>query len=373
VLLGLLALLMLLPVTLPVPVLRGLVADRFEVGELATSTFMSINMVGALLAAPLVGLLADRFGKRRRIVLVALALDALLLFGLTLDVSFGVFMGLRFLEGAVHIAALSMLLSLAADRRSGAVMGLVGAGLTLGVAMGAALGGRIGAEDPLQPLRVGALVLVGAILLAARVLRDRPALHDRPRLSELVELLESRPKLLLPLAFAFVDRFTVGFFTTTFPLYLSGVHGASASRIGILLALLLVPFALLSYPFGRIADRVGRVQLVIGGSLVYGIGAAFVGRLGPDALVWVMPTLGVASAVMFVPNLLLTTDLAPLELRSTAMAGFNAAGSAGFILGPVVGGFVSTRFGYPAAFVVAGASEILCVVLLLRPLARAVR
>jgi MFS family permease len=373
VLLGLLALLMLLPVTLPVPVLRGLVADRFEVSELATSAFMSINMVGAFLAAPLVGLLADRFGKRKRIVLVALGLDALLLLSLTFDLSFGVFMGLRFIEGAAHIAALSMLLSLAADRRSGAVMGLVGAGLTLGVALGAALGGWIGAEDPLQPLRVGAIVLVAALLVAARVLKESQALHARPKFAELVELLENRPRLLLPLAFAFVDRFTVGFFTTTFPLYLSGVHRASAPRIGVLLASLLIPFALLSYPFGRIADRVGRVQLVLGGSLVYGIGAAFVGRLGPDELQYLMPVLGIASAVMFVPNLLLTTDLAPLELRSTAMAGFNAAGSAGFILGPVVGGFLSTRHGYPVAFLVAGASEILCVLLLLRPLARAAR
>ena len=51
-LLGVLALLMLLPVTLPVAVLRALVHERFGVSELLTSLFMSINMVGAVLAAP---------------------------------------------------------------------------------------------------------------------------------------------------------------------------------------------------------------------------------------------------------------------------------------------------------------------------------
>ena len=52
-LLGLLAFLILIPVTLPVPVLRGLVQERFGVSELLTSLFMSVNMVGAVIAAPL--------------------------------------------------------------------------------------------------------------------------------------------------------------------------------------------------------------------------------------------------------------------------------------------------------------------------------
>ncbi len=68
--LGLLALLVLLPVTLPVPVLRELVQERFGVSELATSLFMSVNMVGALLAAPLAGALADHWGGRRALLVL---------------------------------------------------------------------------------------------------------------------------------------------------------------------------------------------------------------------------------------------------------------------------------------------------------------
>ena len=74
--LGLLALLILLPVTLPVPVLRELVQERFAVSELLTSLFMSINMVGAVLSAPLAGALADRFGRRPPLIAAALAFDA---------------------------------------------------------------------------------------------------------------------------------------------------------------------------------------------------------------------------------------------------------------------------------------------------------
>ncbi|HEX5064526.1 MAG TPA: MFS transporter, partial [Myxococcota bacterium] len=81
-LLGLLALLMLVPVTLPVTVLRSLVQERFAVSELLTSLFMSVNMLGAVLAAPLAGALADRTGRRAPLVTGALALHAVLLLGL---------------------------------------------------------------------------------------------------------------------------------------------------------------------------------------------------------------------------------------------------------------------------------------------------
>ena len=61
--LGVLAVMILLPVTLPVTVLRGLVQERFGVSEFLTSLFMSINMLGAVIAAPLAGALADRVGR----------------------------------------------------------------------------------------------------------------------------------------------------------------------------------------------------------------------------------------------------------------------------------------------------------------------
>ena len=86
-LLGVLALLMLLPVTLPVAVLRALVHERFGVSELLTSLFMSINMVGAVLAAPVAGALADRFGRRRDWIVAALLADAACLYALSLPVS----------------------------------------------------------------------------------------------------------------------------------------------------------------------------------------------------------------------------------------------------------------------------------------------
>ena len=83
-----------------------------------------------------------------------------------------------------------------------------------------------------------------------------------------------------------------------------------------------------------------------------------------------MLAIGVTAAVMFVPSMLMTIQLAPDAIRSTALGAFNSAGSLGFILGPLAGGgislFVAERSdwltGYRAAFAAAGASEALCVV-----------
>ena len=67
-----------LPVTGVVPILKGLLQDHYGAGDLVPSLFMSINMVGALVAAPVLGWVADRTG-RLRLILVACALtDALL-------------------------------------------------------------------------------------------------------------------------------------------------------------------------------------------------------------------------------------------------------------------------------------------------------
>jgi MFS family permease len=384
--LGAVAFLTLLPVTLPVSVLRELVHDRFGVSELMTSLFMSINMVGAVLAAPLAGALADRLGRRRELLVVGLACDALLLFALTLPIPFSVFMALRFVEGGAHIFALSLLLALASasqsDAHRGRVMGMVGGGLTLGVAVGAALGGFLGRDDPLRPLQAGALVAAAAAAISWQVLREPSGSgEDRPSLRRIAAALRANPLLLAPLSFAFVDRFTVGFYTSTFSLYLSRVHELPAMRIGILIFIFMFPFAVFSYPFGRLSERRSPVAMVCVGSLIYGVGTAAVPWWPIDTIVVLMIGLGIASAVMFVPSMVLTTNTAPPEIRGTALGAFNAFGSLGFIVGPAVGGLVSQQIaatasweaGYRAAFAVAGASELTCVALTLPFLLRLTR
>lgn len=376
-LMGLLAMAIMAPVTLPVPILRELVGERFAVSELLTSLFMSVNMVGAALAAPMAGALADRLGRRRPLVVGALLADAACFLLMTLDMPFSLFLAVRFFEGCAHIFALSLLLSIAASlggvRGRGLTMGITGAGMMLGVALGAPAGGLLGRVDTLRPLYVGAAVLVAAAVLAAGSLLDPRGENDRPGLAAILRAVRAHRAVIAPLIFAFADRFTVGFYTTTFSLFASGLHGATPPRVGLWITAFMLPFALLSFPFGMLADRVSKTLLLCLGSAVYGILTASLGFWPTEAIAVGMGVIGVFAALMFVPSMLMTADLTPPEIRSTALGAFNAAGSLGFILGPMTGGLVSElvrashgpAVGYQAAFIVAGLAEILCAALAL--------
>lgn len=365
--LGLVTFLLMLPETLPVPVLRPLVLERFGVSDALTTLFMSANQLGALLAAPVLALWAQRVGRRRTPAILALCGDAVLMQALAHPHDYPTFLLLRAAEGALHISALTLVMSLATDAAGphrGRTLGALGAGLTLGVALGAAIGGRLGRDQPLLVLHVASGVLAAAAGLAAMVLPHDAPTGPRPRLGELLDAVRTTPGLRAPLLLAFVDRFTVGFFTTGFPLLMAGVHGAPREHVGMLLAAFLLPFAVLSYPAGRLAERWSRQPMVFWGSLIYGLGVLAVGTVPAEALWGLMPGLGIASAVMFVPTLLWLLERAPALPRTTAMAAFHGAGALGFLLGPLCCGFLvhvaeEPGTGYVLAFAVAGLAEIL--------------
>ena len=374
---GILAISIMLPVTLPVPILRELVGERFEVSELLTSLFMSVNMIGAAITAPLAGALADRIGRRRPLVIGALLADALCFLALTLEVPFGLFLTIRLIEGCAHILALSLLLSIASSlggsHGRGRTMGITGAGMMLGVALGAPIGGVLGSVDPLRPLFAGSALLVVASVLAAVVLPDPGGLERRPGTRAIWQMVRQNRDVIAPLIFAFADRFTVGFYTTTFSLFASGLHGATPPQVGLWISAFMLPFALFSFPFGVLADRFSKTGLLVGGSLIYGVLTASLGFWPTEFIGVGMAVIGISAAVMFVPSLLMTTDLTPPAIRGAALGAFNTAGSLGFILGPITGGLVSQTVGasfgavngYRAAFAVAGSAEILCALLAL--------
>ncbi len=95
-----LTVLTMLPVTGVVPILKQLVRDHYDLSDLGTSLFMSINMVGALLAAPMLGWLSNRYGWTRTILVVSAVVDGGLWWLISLQPSLLSLTVLRTLEGA---------------------------------------------------------------------------------------------------------------------------------------------------------------------------------------------------------------------------------------------------------------------------------
>jgi len=374
-----------IPVTMLVPMLRELVRTRFGVDPFWAHAFMSVNMLGAILFAPLGGLLADRLHAPRRWIAAALLVDALCLLGMRYAPNFQTLMTLRFIEGAAHVQAVSLWMSVAAGLasgpRAGRTMGVMGAALLLGTALGAPLGGAVGGADPLAVLIVGPVIAAAGVVVA---LLWVPAAAPQPRMESLAEALRTVRRhrwLLVPYVYTFIDRLCVGVIISTLTLYLAEVLELGPASRGGMMAVFMVPMALLCYPAGRLADHWGRALPMAAGSVLFGVVFASYGLLNAGGMWTAMAFSGVFSALMFAPTLALCRDLAPARLRTTAFAGFNAAGSLGFLAGPLLGGslvhLLAPDYGLPAAyraaFLAAGSAQVLCAVLsipFLRALAR---
>ncbi len=367
--------LIMLPVTAVVPLLYDLTEGRFPGrSELARHLFMSVNMAGSLLVAVLAGLLSDRLGRRKVLVVPALFLFSLVLFLMYLPFPFPVQLGLRFAEGVVQMAVLVLAMTMISDsarpEHKGRAMGLAGASMSLGVATGTVLGGRIGSEAATHVFLYGGSLALLLAIAAIFVLRDARLERSAERLGAVVRLALKRRALLIPYVFTFIDRMTAGFIISTGSLYFATVMGLSPIQIGLSMAAFLLPYGLLTYPSGLLCERVSPITLMAVGSICYGLFLIALGFTPADQLVWVMAAGGITAALMLAPSLVLTVRLAG-PAQATGMGGFHLTGSLGFMLGPLLSVAILTFLRgqgldpYPTVFVIFGAFEILCVLLLL--------
>ena len=347
--------------TLVVAGLKELIIGELGGSVTDASLFFSVETFSYILFAPLWGILSDRLGRRRPFVVIGFLLSALFYASYLLVDSVSTLLLLRFFQGAFAVMGWSLVMASVVDQpggQRGRNMGLMGAALIFGVAIGAPVGGYLtrwhGARAPL----VGAAVLFALLALGALLLAE-PARRSRgPRTREILAALTSRPRLLLPLTFHFVDRLAVGLFVVIFPLYVDSLGASDPAVRGRYLALFLLPFALFQYFTGKLAERVGPYKPLLAGSLLYGVLLCFVGYSELFMLWWVMVGLGLFAAVMFPPAILLTSQLSDPGTRGSAMGGFNLAGSLGFALGPLLGGAVYAARGFGVAFAVCGLIEI---------------
>ncbi|WP_121744094.1 MFS transporter [Natronorubrum halophilum] len=266
---------------------------------------------------------------------------------------------LRVFQGAMTIGAFSLTMTMLMDLEGGhgRNMGAAGIAIGLGAALGAPIGGQLTELDPIAPLVGATLLLVCIGALVTRVEDRSPS--GRRTARALLEGVRRRPTLSIPYAFGFVDRLTAGFFALVGTLYFQETFGLEPAATGLLLACFFAPFALLQYPMGALSDRIGRTIPIVVGSLCYGLGILAVGAAPSVALAAVaMVAVGVLGALVSPATMALVTDLAAESERGIAMAGFNIAGSLGFLGGFLVGGTVASAYGYDLSFLVVGSLEI---------------
>ena len=161
--------------------------------------------------------------------------------------------------------------------------------------------------------------------------------------------------------------FAEGLLVPAVPRYVAGPLRAGDVAVGVavgafnLTALVLRPWA------GRLADRRGRVGLMVIGAAIYGLSVAAYG-LADDVAVLVALRLltGVGEAFFFVATLTAMSDLAPAERRGEAMSLFSLSLYAGLAIGPPVGEAMAGALGFTAVWMLAAGAAGAGIVLAIR-------
>jgi len=329
-----------------------------EFSNLAVGMIAAAYPVAETVFGPLVGIVADRFGRRRWIYL-GLAISALVLFAFTLRTEVGYLVFIHGIEGVaaamIVVSSLTMVTDVSTVSTRGREMGFYDFANLGGYVVGISLAGvLVRTYSIVIPFYFGSALAAAGALFAYLKVKEQSGASKRFALSP-VETMR----------FLLRDRRAAGMF----PIWLSvtifiGMALTFGPRLGpsplftsFLLAGLVLVLALTQPFFGYLSDRYGRGRLMMIGMLSL-IGLFFtliaMFRLHLE-LPFVAPFLAIfgLGSFAFAPAALASLgDLAPERGRGTSMGMYSVVISLGTIIGPLLGGYLLDRYGLTSIFYV---------------------
>jgi len=304
--------------------------------------------VGLLTGIPF-GALANRYG-RRSLVLVGLGCLSVASIGFVFAPTYPWLVAARFVQGlgatAIWVGSLTMAADLSPDSHMGRSLSWITGSWSLGFVVGPALGGLGSVRFPFV---LYAVLSLAAFAAACALLPETGRVGARTTLAGILRVLRY-PAVLASAAATFALSFFYGAVEAFLPLF---VDAMNVKRIGIgfLFAVAGLPSIVLPRFAGQVADRVGDARLIIGG-LVYAalLCAAFLPLVEAVPLWALFLLLGLVEVLIYVPAVALLNRGMRRDERVYATGSHSYAFSAGFFLGPLVGGLLMPVGGYPLMF-----------------------
>ena len=128
------------------------------------------------------------------------------------------------------------------------------------------------------------------------------------------------------------------------PVYIRHLGGSDALA-GIVMASFFAAGVLFQYPAGRLADRVGRRPVLIGGLITYGAASiSFLLPITADAAIALRALQGAGEGAAMVAGLAMISSAVPSERRGRAFASVYAGELTGMAIGPLIGSILGVRF-----------------------------
>jgi MFS family permease len=336
------------------------------------SAFALLRIIGALPA----GRLADRFGQA---AVMAAGIAIVAVSSIVAGFS-GSFAELIILRGAgglgsamFGVSGQTLLLLSVPSAQRGRASGLFAGGFLVGGISGPAVGGVIAAWSERAPFIIYGCMLIVPAVIAAAVLHDRSRQHREPALQRraLAEIVAAlRDRAYRAAAFAnLADGFgTIGVRAAIVPLFVRDVLHRSAIWTGIGFGVVAAINAATLLPAGRLADRLGRRPVVVGGCLISAAGLALLAVVpGLGGYLTGLAVLGLGSGFLDVGPAAMLGDI--LAGRGgTVVATYQMAGDVGAVTGPVTAGYLVDAVSYAVAFgVTAGVLGLAAVLGLFAP------
>ncbi len=330
---------------------RELGISSREVGLL-----ISFFTVPGVVLAPVLGLLADRLGKKQVLV------PSMLLFALAggscaLARDFEVLLGLRLLQGigASAISALNM--AILSDLFSGpertTAMGYNSSVLSVGAAAYPAIGGVLAGAAWFLPflLPLLALPVAGLVIVRLEARGPTPGLDLAVHLRGTLRAARDRRVIVAMAASAVTFIVLFGPYLAFVPILMDERFGTSAPRIGLLLSLGSLASALSAARLGRVAGWVSGPRLVTLGYVAYA-GIMLCIPLMKSAWGLAVPVVAFgATNGLAIPSLInWLMGVAPEEQRGAILALNGSVLRLGQTLGPLLAAALLTVGGLDAVF-----------------------
>lgn len=328
----------------------------------AAGTFTSLYGLTRLAMDVSGGRLTDRFGVRNATVggMLLFALGPLLT-GLADSYATAIAAwALTGIGSAIFFAGLyAYLLKTVAKSEMARVMGLFYGSFNVGIIAGGPVGGLLAGHFGLDsPFYVYAALLVASALVYVRFVQAPPRVQrssDDPPPATFLQALKvlgrKRGFVLACLSSLAYLWLIAGTFDLLVPLKARLDLGMSTIGIGGLFGAATAAELITLYPAGALADKLGRVKVLLPSTAAMAV-LAIVSGFAPS-VAWftiLLCILCLATGFAGVPGSAMMSDVVPDELSGTAVGIFRFTGDLGFVFGPLLAGWVAESAGFPAAF-----------------------
>ncbi len=255
------------------------VVDVFGVTPVQVGWVVTVYSLPGILSAPLSGILADRFG-RKRVLVPTMFVFSLAGGACALARSFPALLALRSIQGLAAAPLVGLAVTVIGDRYEGrdraAAIGYNATALNVGTASYPAIGGGLAALAWYWPFALPLLALPVAVAVA--VLLEPPSVNRAQSLSAYLDvaratLTDSRVLALLGVNLG-VFLLIFGAFLTYLPELLDARFGAPPFVAGVVLAAASVSSGLVATQLGRLTARFDPDRLIQGSLLVDAVALA---------------------------------------------------------------------------------------------------